>query len=216
MEALVVPVSAELISRAIRIFLTPNHNECILPSPSVSLEYTSSQLESTRSNLEGVSKQVREYMVSLGEWVDYVHPAAQSALPHEMITSGSPSGGLRVPITKTIASLLSGIFDHSGDFKGSSITRVLRIWLAHFQQFGTFVTKMSDEDREVLLIADSKIVQSRIDANLREKALQASAEEKVSLGQLGIRQGAVLEATSEVIDVATFKAKEESPLPSPS
>ena len=48
---------------------------------------------------------------------------------------------------------------------------------------------MSDEDRDVLLIADSKIIQSRIDAHPREKALQASAEEKVSLSQLGIRQG---------------------------
>ena len=42
--------------------------DCPCPSPPVSLEYTSSQLESARSNLEAVSKQVREYIVSLGEW----------------------------------------------------------------------------------------------------------------------------------------------------
>ena len=41
------------------------------------------------------------------------------------------------------------------------------------------------------------------------KALQASAKENVSLGQLGIRQGTVSEANSEVIDVAAFRAKEE-------
>ena len=82
-------------------------------------------------------------------------------------------------------------------------------WLSHFQQFGSFVTKMSDQDRDVLLIADPKVMQARVDAQPREKALQASAEEKVSLWQLGIRQGAVSEANSEAIDVAAFKAKED-------
>ena len=57
---------------------------------------------------------------------------------------------------------------------------------------------MSDEDRDVLIM-DSKVVQARIDAKLREKALQATAKE-VSLGQLGIRQGLVSEANSEAID----------------
>ena len=102
-------------------------------------------------------------------------------------------GGLRVPITETIASLLTDIFEHKADLKGSSVNHMLRIWPSHFQQFGSF---MSDEDRDVLLIADPKVVQSRIDAQPREKALHASAGEKVSLGQLGIKQGAVSEANS--------------------
>ena len=46
-----------------------------------------------------------------------------------------------------------------------------------------------DEDRDVLLITDPKVVQAKIDAQPREKALS--------------------EANSETIDVATFKAKED-------
>ena len=48
---------------------------------------------------------------------------------------------------------------------------------------------MSDEYRETLQIADPKVVQSKIDYQSQEKALQASAEEKVTYGQLSIRQG---------------------------
>ena len=39
---------------------------------------------------------------------------------------------------------------------------------------------MSDRDRETLQIADSKVVQGKIDAQPWAKALQASAEEKVA------------------------------------
>ena len=38
--------------------------------PSMSLEYTASHLESTRATLEVVSKHVRDYMVTQGEWVE--------------------------------------------------------------------------------------------------------------------------------------------------
>ena len=68
---------------------------------------------------------------------------------------------------------------------------------------------MSDGDRETLQIADSKVVEGKIDARPREKALKASAEEKVTFGQLGICQGSVAEATSEAIDLSTFKVKED-------
>ena len=67
--------------------------------------------------------------------------------------------------------LLSAIFKHNGDLKGSSVNRVLTIWPSHFQQFGSFVTKMSDEDRDIQLIADPKVVQARIDAQPRERKL---------------------------------------------
>ena len=40
---------------------------------------------------------------------------------------------------------------------------------------------MSDKDHDVLLIADPKVVQARIDTQPREKALQAAAEEKFPL-----------------------------------
>ena len=52
------------------------------------------------------------------------------------------------------------------------------------------------------------MVQGKIDAQPQEKALQASAEEKVAFSQLGIRQGSVAEAVSEAIDLSTFKAKD--------
>ena len=74
---------------------------------------------------------------------------------------------------------------HKGDLKGSSINKVLLVWPSHFQQYGSYVTKMSDGDRETLQIADSKVAQGKIDAQQWEKALQASAE-KDAFGQLGV------------------------------
>ena len=66
---------------------------------------------------------------------------------------------------------------------------------------------MSDGDQETLQIADSKVVQGKIDAQPREKAIQASAKE-VAFGQLGIRQGSIPEAASDAID-PSFKVKED-------
>ena len=54
-----------------------------------------------------------------------------------------------------------------------------------------------------------KVVQGKIDSQPREKALQAAAKEKVTFGQLCIRQGSISEATSEAIDLSAFKAKED-------
>ena len=55
-------------------------------NPSVALEYTSSQLEYTQTNLEVISKHVRKYMVTQGECVECVQPITQSALPQDMTT----------------------------------------------------------------------------------------------------------------------------------
>ena len=52
------------------------------------------------------------------------------------------------------------------------------MWPSHYCQFGTFITKMSDKDRDTLQITDPKVIQGRIDAGPREKDLQATAEEK--------------------------------------
>ena len=119
-------------------------------------------------------------MVKQGEWLECMQPTTQSALPQHMSTSVASSGGLGVPIMETIACLLTANFEHKGNLKGSSVNRVLRIWLSHFQQIGSYITKMSDEDRDVLLITDPKIIQARMDAQPREKDLQAAAEEKFS------------------------------------
>ena len=59
---------------------------------------------------------------------------------------------------------------------------------------------MSDVDREVLQIGDPKLIHGQIDKLPWEKALQATAEEKVSHGQLAIRNGAIAEANSQAVD----------------
>ena len=55
-------------------------------SPPVSLEYTSGQPESTRTNLDVISKHVRDYMVTQGKWEKYVQPTTQSAPLKHMTT----------------------------------------------------------------------------------------------------------------------------------
>ena len=131
-----------------------------------------------------------------------------SALPIQMTSSATSPRRLGFPVTQPVATLLTAIMGHKGDLKGSSINKVLRVWPSHFQQYGSYVIKMSDGDRETLQITNSKVVQGKIDAQPREKALQASAEE-VTFGQLGIHQGSVAEAASKAIDLSTFKAKED-------
>ena len=49
----------------------------------------------------------------------------------------------------------------------------------------------------------------KIDVQPREKALQASAEEKVAFGQLDISHRLIAEPAAGAIDLATFKAKED-------
>ena len=108
---------------------------------------------------------------------------------------------LGVPITQAMASLLRAILEQT------SANKVLHLCLPHYRQFGSFVTKISDTYREVLQIRDPKLIQGQIDNLPREKSLQAMAEEKVSPGQLAIRNGAIAEANSQAVDLVTFNAK---------
>ena len=61
-------------------------------------------------------------------------------------------------VTQSVAALLTKIMEHKGDLKGSSINKMLRVWPSHFQQYGSYVTKMSDGDQETLQIAKPKVV----------------------------------------------------------
>ena len=112
-----------------------------------------------------------------------------------MATSVAKSGSIGVPVTQIIVDLLNAILEHTDDPLRSSINKVLRLWPSHYNQFGTFITKMSDKDRDTQ-IADPKVIQAKINAVPWEKALQATAKEKVALSQLSIRQGSIAEANS--------------------
>ena len=90
---------------------------------------------------------------------------------------------------------------------GSSVNKVLHLWPAHYKQFGKYVMKMSGKDRDTLQISGPKITWGKIDAVAKEKALQATGDEKVPLGQLSVRHGMNAEANSEAIDLSTFNAK---------
>ena len=43
--------------------------------------------------------------------------------------------------------LLCTIFDCTDNLKGSTANQVVRMWLAHFEQFGKFQTTMGESDR---------------------------------------------------------------------
>ena len=100
------------------------------PPPSLSkqpmsLEYTSTQLESARTNLEVCAKQVSAYMVDHGECVQLPPP---SALPIQMTTTAAPSKGLGFPVTESVAAPVTAIMEHT----------------VTLQQLGSYVTKMND------------------------------------------------------------------------
>ena len=59
----------------------------------------------------------------------------------------------------------------------------------------------------MLHITDVKAVQAKINASSKEKALQAAEEDKVLQGQAAIKNGAVMEANSSVVDLAAFNTK---------
>ena len=65
---------------------------------------------------------------------------------------------------------------------------------------------MSDSDRDTQ-IRDPKLIHSLIDKVPQEKALQATAEKKVSYGQLAILSGAIAEANSQAVDLEAFNTK---------
>ena len=130
----------------------------------------------------GWATHVRALLVDPRTWVVFgpPPPPPPTALPMQMSTTVAPSKGLGFLVTQSV----TVIMEDKVDLKGSSINKVL--WPSHFQQFTSYITKMSYKDMDALLIADSKVVQAKIDSQTLEKALQAVAEEKVSFGQLGI------------------------------
>ena len=105
-----------------------------------------------------------------------------------MSTLVAKSGGIGVLVMHHVIS------EHKDNLKGSSINKVLCMWLSHYSQFGNFVTKRRDKDQNTLQIVDPKVIQGKIDAVPWEKDLQATAEKKVALGQLAIGQFPIAEA----------------------
>ena len=81
------------------------------------------------------------------------------------------------------------------------------MWLAHYDKFGSFKTSLSDSGREVLQIRDPKLIQTKIDSLTKEKALHAAVEDKVYQGQAAIKNGAIAEANTAVVDLVAFNAK---------
>ena len=66
---------------------------------------------------------------------------------------------------------------------------------------------MGETDREVLHITDVEAVHVKINVSSKEKVLQAAAEDKVLPGLAAIKNGAVVEANSSVVDLAAFNMK---------
>ena len=77
------------------------------------------------------------------------------------------SGTLGVLITQAMASLREAILEQTDDLKKSSANKVLHLWPPHYLQYGNFVTKMSDTDREALQIRDPKLIQCHIDKRFK-------------------------------------------------
>ena len=85
--------------------------------------------------------------------------------------------------------------------------QIVRMWPAHYEHFGSFQTTMSEWDREVLHITDVKAIQQKISSTPCEKAKHSASEDKVLAGQAAIKNGAVAEANSAIIDLTAFSAK---------
>ena len=111
---------------------------------------------------------------------------------------------LGVPVTQPMVDLLCAIFQQTNDLKGSLAYKVLSMWPAHCDQFGSFKAYLSDSDREVLQIRDLKSIQTKIDSLPKEKALHAAVEAKVHQGQAAIKNGTIVEANSALVNLVAF------------
>ena len=56
-----------------------------------------------------------------------------------------------VPMTQAIVDLIMAIFASKEDLRGSSVHRVLRIWLTHHKQFGYYTTVPNKVDHQAVM-----------------------------------------------------------------
>ena len=96
--------------------------------------------------------------------------------------------------------LLCAVFHRPNDLKSSSANQIVRIWPAHYEQFGSFQTTMSEGNQEVLHITDVKAIQHKISSSSTEKVQHSTLEDKVLLGRAAVKNGTVAESNSPVID----------------
>ena len=69
-----------------------------------------------------------------------------------------------VPVTQPMLDLLCVILQRSDDLKHSKANQIVRMWSAHYEQFVSFQTTMSEGDREVLHFTDVKAIQHKINS----------------------------------------------------
>ena len=119
-----------------------------LPKPPT-IKYSSMQIESARTYLEVFTKHSREYMVRHGEWKMCMHTPTQLVLPSQLLSDSQCMDLLRVPITQLMVDLLCTIFDRTDNLNGSMANQLVRMWLAQYEQFGSFQTTMNEADRDV-------------------------------------------------------------------
>ena len=122
------------------------------------IEYSSQQNESTRTHLEVFAKHSRKYMGRHGECEVCMHTLTLSVLLNQLLVDPQGKDLLGVLVTQPMVDLLYATFDHMDDPKGLTANQVVRMWPAHYNQFGTFQTIMSEFDREVLHITDVKAI----------------------------------------------------------
>ena len=103
-------------------------------------------------------------MVRHVQWEVCTHASKQSVLPSQLLAD--PHGkDLRVPVIQPMVDLLCAVLSYPHNMKSSTANQVVRMWPAHFEQFGKFQTAMRDADREVLHITDVEAVQAKINTN---------------------------------------------------
>ena len=114
------------------------------PPKPLTIEYSSKQIECTRTHLKVFAKHSREYMVRRGEWEVCTRIATQSVLPSQLLVDPHGKDILGVPVTQPMMDLLCAIFNCTDDLKSSTANQVVGMWPAYYEQFGTFQTTMSE------------------------------------------------------------------------
>ena len=86
-------------------------------------------------------------MTHHGHWKIFKPVQIQSAVPRMLIpTDQVEKAAVCVPMTQAMVDLLMAIISSKVDMKGSSVHRVLRMWLAHQKYFSYYATALHKVD----------------------------------------------------------------------
>ena len=126
-------------------------------------------------------------------------------LPTHLLSDGEEEEQLTgIPMSVKCCSQIHKLFHAKEDLKRSKTGGLARVWPSHFHQYCHFQTSMMDEEVHAVWAKDQKQVKKLVDQNAARKTSMEAAITQVHLAEEAIKNRAVIETVSSVINTASF------------